>query len=101
MRSGESKKISEEELLGQLKEKLLAADYFGSVAGILHTYNDSLADVVQSDRTDVLYGRDYITEKILGLEFKTQHFLSSRQIRSEQKFCTVRRENMSGKQKTK
>ena len=71
---GESKKISEEELLGQLKEKLLAADYFGSVAGILHTYNDSLADVVQSDRTDVLYGRDYITEKILGLEFKISAF---------------------------
>ena len=71
---GESKKISEEELLGQLKEKLLAADYFGSVAGILHTYNDSLADVVQSDRTDILYGRDYITEKILGLEFKISAF---------------------------
>ncbi len=71
---GESKKISEEELLGQLKEKLLAADYFGSVAGILHTYNDSLADVVQSDRTDVLYGRDYIIEKILGLEFKISAF---------------------------
>lgn len=71
---GESKKTSEEELLGQMKEKLLAADYFGSVAGILHTYNDSLADVVQSDRTDVLYGRDYITEKILGLEFKISAF---------------------------
>ena len=71
---GESKKISEEELLGQLKEKLLAADYFGSVAGILHTYNDSLADVVQNDRTDVLYGRDYIIEKILGLEFKISAF---------------------------
>ena len=41
---------------------------------ILHTVNDSLSDVVQSDRTDILYGRDYINEKLLGLDFKISEF---------------------------
>ncbi len=43
-------------------------------AGILHTVNDSLADVVQSDRTDILYGRDWFEEELLGLRFKISEF---------------------------
>lgn len=46
----------------------------GHIAGILHITNDSLADVVQSDRTEVLYGQDYIEETILGLRFKITPF---------------------------
>lgn len=46
----------------------------GKFAGILHIVNDSLADVVQSDRTDILYGRDYFYEEILGLRFKISTF---------------------------
>jgi 23S rRNA (uracil-5-)-methyltransferase RumA len=46
----------------------------GTLVGFLHTVNDSLSDVVQSDRTDILYGRDYIVESILGLEFKISVF---------------------------
>ncbi|MCM1117901.1 MAG: class I SAM-dependent RNA methyltransferase [bacterium] len=46
----------------------------GVLAGILHITNDSLADVVQSDRTDILYGRDYIYEELLGLRFKISPF---------------------------
>ncbi|MBD5527364.1 MAG: 23S rRNA (uracil(1939)-C(5))-methyltransferase RlmD [Lachnospiraceae bacterium] len=46
----------------------------GVLAGILHITNDSLADVVQSDRTDILYGRDYIYEELLGLRFKISTF---------------------------
>ena len=42
--------------------------------GILHTYNDSLADVVQNDRTELLYGRDYFYEELLGLRFKISPF---------------------------
>lgn len=71
---GESRRIDEEGLFEALKKELLARDYFGTIAGILHTYNDSLADVVQSDRTEILYGRDYIMEKILGLKFKISAF---------------------------
>lgn len=46
----------------------------GVLAGILHITNDSLADVVQSDRTEILYGRDYIYEELLGLRFKISTF---------------------------
>ena len=46
----------------------------GQIVSIIHTYNDSLADIVQSDRSVTLYGRDYITEKMLGMEFKISEF---------------------------
>ncbi|MGN0335608.1 MAG: 23S rRNA (uracil(1939)-C(5))-methyltransferase RlmD [Lachnospiraceae bacterium] len=46
----------------------------GRIAGILHTWNDSLADVVQNDRTDVLYGQDFFYEELLGLKFKISPF---------------------------
>lgn len=44
------------------------------VVGILHTYNDNLADSVICERLDVLYGRDYYNEKIMGLQFKVSAF---------------------------
>ena len=46
----------------------------GTVTGVLHTYNDSQADVVKSDKTVLLYGRDYIYEELLGLRFKISTF---------------------------
>ncbi len=46
----------------------------GRFAGILHIVNDSVADVVQSDRTDILYGQDYFYEELLGLRFKISTF---------------------------
>ncbi|MBR1930394.1 MAG: 23S rRNA (uracil(1939)-C(5))-methyltransferase RlmD [Lachnospiraceae bacterium] len=46
----------------------------GSFAGILHITNDSMADVVKSDRTDVLYGKEYFYEELLGLRFKISTF---------------------------
>lgn len=46
----------------------------GSFAGILHIVNDSVADVVRSDRTDVLYGQEYFYEELLGLKFKISTF---------------------------
>ncbi|MFW5649611.1 MAG: 23S rRNA (uracil(1939)-C(5))-methyltransferase RlmD [Candidatus Alkaliphilus sp. MAG34] len=46
----------------------------GKVVGILHTVNDSLSDVVKADRLEVLYGRDYIVEEILGLKFNISPF---------------------------
>ncbi len=55
-------------------ERLRALELDGTIAGILHTYNDSLADVVQNDRTEVLYGRDYFYEELLGLRFKISPF---------------------------
>ena len=46
----------------------------GSFAGILHIRNDSLADVVQSDETRILYGKDYFYEELLGLKFRISPF---------------------------
>ena len=55
-------------------QMLLELPLTGKIAGILHTENDSLADVVQSDETHLLYGQDYITEELLGLKFKISQF---------------------------
>ncbi len=46
----------------------------GKFAGILHIVNDSVADVVRSDRTENLYGQDYFYEELLGLRFKISVF---------------------------
>ncbi|MCM1083659.1 MAG: 23S rRNA (uracil(1939)-C(5))-methyltransferase RlmD [Clostridium sp.] len=46
----------------------------GSMAGILYTENDSLGDVVACDNMQVPFGKDYITEEILGLKFKISPF---------------------------
>mgnify|MGYP000764928063 CR=1 FL=1 len=54
--------------------RLLALPLKGCFAGILHTKNDSLADVVQNDGTDILYGQDYFYEELLGLKFKISPF---------------------------
>lgn len=60
--------------LAPFVKTLLALPLTGKIAGILHTENDSLADVVQSDATHLLYGKDYITEELLGLKFKISQF---------------------------
>lgn len=66
--------VSEEEILAGLQEKLLSLRLDGRIVGILHTKNDSLADVVQSDETIVLYGQDFFYEELLGLKFKISQF---------------------------
>jgi len=84
---------TEEELLAGFLERLLAlqadetsqgradeeqergsGSLEGKYAGILHIVNDSVADVVRSDRTDILYGKDYFYEELLGLRFKISTF---------------------------
>lgn len=46
----------------------------GTLTGILHMENDSIADVVQSDKTRILYGKDYFYEELLGLKFRITPF---------------------------
>ncbi len=53
--------------LGPWLEELLSLELKGSFAGILHIINDSVADVVQSDKTEILYGKDYFFEEIPGI----------------------------------
>lgn len=60
--------------LEEWKNQLLELNLVGKITGILHIVNDSVADVVQSDRTDILYGQDYFYEELLGLKFKISTF---------------------------
>lgn len=60
--------------LQSLVEQLLRLELEGKIVGILHILNDSLSDVVQSDETRILYGKDYFYEKILDMEFKITPF---------------------------
>ena len=55
-------------------KKLLELELNGKMAGILHTKNDSVADVVKDEGTEVLYGQDYFYEELLGLKFKITPF---------------------------
>lgn len=60
--------------LALLVAQLLKLPLDGKITGVLHTKNDSLADVVQSDETVILYGQDYFYEELLGLRFKISQF---------------------------
>lgn len=55
-------------------DKLLSLELDGQIAGILHTRNDSVADVVKDEGTEILYGQDYFYEELLGLRFKITPF---------------------------
>lgn len=65
---------AESDVFEPLVAELLKLPLKGVIAGVLHTYNDSQADVVKSDTMKILYGRDYIYEEILGLKFKISTF---------------------------
>ena len=67
--SGTGREETEKELLAGWVKALLAAEYTGTITGILHTANDRVADVIADEGTTVLYGRDYFYEELLGLRF--------------------------------
>lgn len=64
----------EPELLAGFRENLLQTKLQGKIAGILHTKNDSVADIVKNEGTEILYGADYFYEELLGLRFKISAF---------------------------
>lgn len=70
----ENVKTIEEQRLNIWKDEMLNLDLTGKITGVLHIINDSVADVVQSDRTDILYGQDFFYEELLGLKFKISTF---------------------------
>jgi len=55
-------------------EGLRGLAYTGSLAGVLHTTSDTVADAVKPETVKVLYGRDYYIEHLLGLTFKVSAF---------------------------
>ena len=60
--------------LTPLVDEIRALPLEGTIVGILHLINDSVADVVRSDETRILFGQDYFYETILGLRFKITPF---------------------------
>ena len=60
--------------LSEYKRLLLENEYDGRITGILHLINDGLSDVVRADQIEVLYGKDYFYEELLGLKFKISPF---------------------------
>ncbi len=78
--------------LTSFKDMLLELDLEGKIVSILHTLNDSTADVVKNDATEILYGRDYINETLLGLSFKISEFsfFQTNSLGAEVLYSTVR-----------
>ncbi len=62
--------VSLDDLSGKLQDLPLE----GELVGFLHIINDSLGDVVQSDETRLVYGRDWFMENVLGLQFRVSPF---------------------------
>ena len=62
------------EFLDKWAAALQALELSGKIVGILHTKNDSLADIVKDEGTEVLFGQDYFYEELLGLKFKITPF---------------------------
>ena len=66
---------SEQVLDGEgLVKRLQNLPVTGKIVGILHTTNNSLADVVKDEGTEVLFGQGYFYEELLGLKFKITPF---------------------------
>ena len=83
-----------------LVQEVLGLPLEGKVVGFLHIINDSLADIVKSDETKVLYGQDYFYEELLGLKFKITRSPSSRPIPLARKFSTAPPASSSARRKT-
>jgi len=54
--------------------RLTSLELEGRIVGVLHTSNDSIADVVKDEGTQVLTGKGSFTEELLGLMFNVTPF---------------------------
>jgi len=61
-------------LLNEYKEMICSLNFKGTLKGLLHTKNDSIADVVKDEGTDVLFGEPFFYEELLGLRFQISPF---------------------------
>jgi 23S rRNA (uracil-5-)-methyltransferase RumA len=89
---GEDKRAKEEGFLENWKDRICGLPLQGRLAGVLHMVNDSVADVVKSDRTDILFGQDYFYEELLGLKFRISafSFFQTNSLGAEVLYQTVR-----------
>ena len=82
----------EEHDLEGFKDALLNLSLSGRIVGILHTKNDSLADAVIDEGTEILFGQDFFYEYLLGLKFKISpfSFFQTNSLSAEVLYKTVR-----------
>lgn len=83
---------AEKDILAEMAEKLKKIDLEGEITGIIHLVNDEVSDDVKAERQEILYGRDYITEELLGLKFKitTFSFFQTNSLGAEVLYSKVR-----------
>ena len=84
---------SDEELdLTELSSRLKNLKLQSEIKGFLHTINDSLSDIVQSDETRIIFGQDHITEELLGLKFDISafSFFQTNSLGAERLYSVVR-----------
>jgi 23S rRNA (uracil-5-)-methyltransferase RumA len=55
-------------------DRILVLELQNKVVGILHTFNDSVADFVYCENLKTIWGRDYYMEEIMTLKFKVSAF---------------------------
>lgn len=55
-------------------QALLSADTEGRIVSIYHVKNDSVADAVIPEEVDLIYGKAYIEEVMMGLNFRISPF---------------------------
>lgn len=62
------------DIVKEWTEEICGIKFNGDLISVLHTVNDRNSDVVEDQGTTIMYGRDYITETLLGLNFKITPF---------------------------
>ena len=74
------------------KEALLSLSLTGRISGILHTKNDSPADAIIDEGTEVLFGQDFFYEYLLGLKFRITpfSFFQTNSLSAEVLYTTIR-----------
>ncbi|MEQ8197537.1 MAG: 23S rRNA (uracil(1939)-C(5))-methyltransferase RlmD [Clostridiaceae bacterium] len=60
--------------LDEYLEGLKEISFEGTLASVIHTENNSFSDAVIPEKVNLLFGRDYIMEELLGLKFKISPF---------------------------
>lgn len=83
---------------GKFVDHLINLPVKGKICGILHTVNDGLADMVRADEQRILFGKDHITDSILGLDFKitSGSFFQTNTFGAEKLYALVRQYVQAG-----
>lgn len=82
----------EQTILDRWAKVLLSIPLLGTIRGILHTRNDSVADVIKNEGTEIIYGEELFYEELLGLRFQISpfSFFQTNSLGAEVLYSTVR-----------